>query len=130
MALPCVSDDSACIVALSCVTGESPRIVAFSCDIVEAANNAGDVVKAANDVGASCGHSAHCDAGDVAPDVVSSNTGHAVKSTCCMVHDRLGGGASELSSHMCSMAHKTGLGGAFELCSDRSKTLPSAVGTK
>ena len=78
---------------------------------VEAAGNAGDSVKAAGDVGASCGHSAHsfnCEAGDVAPDVVSSR--HAVSSTCFMVHDGLGGGASKL-------------------CSDRSKTLPSAVGT-
>ena len=80
----------------------------------------------------SCGHSALtngrvCDAGDAAFDVVSSHPGHAVTSTC-MAHNGLGG--EFLAAHMSSLAH-TGLGGgACALCSDRSNTVTSAMGTK
>ena len=109
-ALSCDTGKSARNAALPCETGDSARIVALPCDSGKSVN----IAASPSNAGKSCdGHSVRaigrsCDAGDVAPDVVSSR--HAVSSTCFMVHDGLGGGASKL-------------------CSDRSKTLLSAVGT-
>ena len=97
-ALSCDTGKSARNAALPCETGDSARIVALPCDSGRSVNTAASPSNACK---CSDGHSAHPfhgDAGDVAPDVVSSR--HAVKSTCLMVHDGLGGGASKLCSHI------------------------------